>query len=324
MKIFLAGATGAIGRRLVPLLVSGRHQVVGATRTKSKLDGLRAAGVEPVVVDALDRDAVMQAIGSARPDTIVHQMTALARLRSLKNFDREFALTNRLRTEGTRNLLAAARAMGVRRFIAQSYTGWPNIREGGRVKSEDDPLDPNPPQAARRTFDAIRQLEAMVSGASGMTGIVLRYGSFYGPGTSIAPDGDIGQLVRQRKFPIFGDGAGVWSFTHIDDAASATALAIERGPAGIYNIVDDEPAAVSVWLPELAKTIGAKPPYRLPEWLGRLVIGEAGMSMMTKSRGSSNAKAKRVLGWQPMYPSWRDGFCGMMPSVDPGSRDGHP
>jgi nucleoside-diphosphate-sugar epimerase len=317
VKIFLAGATGAIGRRLVPLLVSGGHQVIGATRTKGKVDGLRAAGAEPVVVDALDRDAVMQAIGSARPDAIVHQMTALAKLRSLKNFDREFALTNRLRTEGTRNLMAAARAMGVRRFVAQSYTGWPNIRQGGRVKTEDDPLDPNPPPAARQTFDAIRQLEATVSGASGMTGIVLRYGSFYGPGTSIAPDGDIGQMVRQRKFPIVGDGGGVWSFTHIDDAATATVLAIERGPSGIYNIVDDEPAEVSVWLPELAKTLGAKPPYHLPSWLGQLVIGETGISMMTKVRGSSNAKAKRVLGWQPTYPSWRGGFRSMVPSVAP-------
>lgn len=317
MKIFLAGATGAIGRRLVPLLASGGHQVVAATRTRSKIDGLRAAGAEPVLVDGLDRDAVMQAIGSARPDTIVHQMTALASMRTLKNFDHEFALTNRLRTEGTRNLLAAARAMGTRRFVAQSYAGWPNIREGGRVKTEDDPLDPNPPQLARQTFDAIRQLEAMVSGASGMTGIVLRYGSFYGPGTSIAPDGSIVQLVRQRRFPIFGDGGGVWSFIHIDDAAHATALAIERGPAGIYNIVDDEPAEVSVWLPELAKTVGAKPPCHLPVWLGQLVIGETGMSMMMKVRGSSNAKAKRVLGWQPIYPSWRDGFSSMTPSSAP-------
>jgi 2-alkyl-3-oxoalkanoate reductase len=317
VKIFFAGATGAIGRRLLPLLTSGGHQVIAATRTKGKFDSLRAAGAEPVVVDALDRDAVMQVIGSTRPDTIVHQMTALAGLRSLKNFDQEFAPTNRLRTEGTRHLLAAARAMGIRRFVAQSYTGWPNIRVGGRIKTEDDPLDPNPPQAARRTFDAIRQLEAMVSGPSGITGIVLRYGSFYGPGTSFAPDGDICQLVRQRRFPIFGDGAGVWSFTHIDDAAKATALAIERGPSGIFNIVDDEPAEVSVWLPELAKTLGAKPPYHLPAWIGRLMIGEAGMSIMTTARGSSNAKAKRVFGWHPMYPSWKDGFRAMMASAAP-------
>jgi nucleoside-diphosphate-sugar epimerase len=307
VKIFLAGATGAVGKRLVPLLVSGGHQVTASTRTREKMDGLRAAGAEPVVVDALDRDAVMKTIVAARPDVVVHQMTALARMRSLKKFDEEFALTNRLRTAGTEYLLAAARTVGVRRFVAQSYTGWANLREGGRVKTEDDPLDPNPPQAMRRTLDALRQLEAMVAAASGMMGIILRYGTFYGPGTSIALDGDIVGLVRQRKFPIFGNGAGMWSFTHIDDAANATRLAIERGPSGIYNIVDDEPAEVSVWLPELARVVGAKPPYHVPAWLGRLLIGEAGMSMMTKARGSSNAKAKRVLSWQPIYPSWRDG-----------------
>lgn len=214
MKIFLAGATGAVGKRLVPLLVSGGHHVVAATRTRSKMDSLRASGAEPVVVDALDRDAVMKAIVSARPDAIVHQMTALTRMRSLKKFDEEFALTNRLRVEGTGYLLAAAQAVGARRFVAQSYTGRPNIREGGRVKTEDDPLDPNPPQAMRGTLDAIRRLEAMVLGVSSMTGIVLRYGSFYGPGTSIAPHGDIVGLVHQRKFPIFGDGAGVVVHSH--------------------------------------------------------------------------------------------------------------
>jgi len=317
MKIFLAGATGAVGKRLLPLLVSGRHQVAASTRTRNKMDSLRAAGAHPVVLDALDRDAVMKAIIAVRPEVVVHQMTALASIRSLKNFDEQFALTNRLRTEGTEYLLAAARAVGAHRFIAQSYTGWPNIREGGRVKTEDDPLDPNPPQAMRKTFDAIRQLETMVSGASGITGIILRYGSFYGPGTSVALNGEIVGLVRQRKFPIFGDGAGVWSFTHIDDAANATRLAIERGPSGIYNIVDDEPAEVSVWLPELARAVGAKPPYHLPAWLGRLVIGDAGTSMMTAVRGSSNAKAKRVLGWQPMYATWRDGFRGGLASESP-------
>ncbi len=317
MKIFLAGATGAVGKRLLPLLVSDGHQVSASTRTRSKMDGVRAAGADPVIVDALDRDAVMKTIMAVRPDVIVHQMTALASIRSLKNFDEEFALTNRLRTEGTEYLLAAARAVGAHRFIAQSYTGWPNIREGGRVKTEDDPLDPHPPQAMRQTLDAIRQLETIVSGASATTGIILRYGSFYGPGTSVALNGEIVGLVRQRKFPIFGDGAGVWSFTHIDDAANATRLAIERGPSGIYNIVDDEPAEVSVWLPELARAVGAKPPYHVPTWLGRLVIGDAGMSMMTAVRGSSNAKAKRVLGWQPIYSSWRDGFHSGLASDSP-------
>jgi 2-alkyl-3-oxoalkanoate reductase len=308
MKIFLAGATGALGKRLVPLLVKGGHQVVAATRSSGKADTLRAAGAEPVVVDALDRDAVTAAVAAARPDVVVHQMTALAGVRSLKKFDEEFALTNRLRTEGTEHLLAAARSAGTRSFIAQSYTGWPNMREGGRVKTEDEPLDPHPPKTMRRTLDAIRQLETMVSSASHMTGIVLRYGSFYGPGTLLAPGGDVVEAVRQRKFPVIGDGAGVWSFIHVDDAANATRLAIERGASGIYNIVDDEPAEVSAWLPDLARAIGAKPPYHLPAWLGRLVIGEAGISMMTKVRGSSNAKAKLALNWQPGYASWRDGF----------------
>ena len=308
MRIFVAGATGAIGKRLVPVLVSGGHQVIAATRTRDNVDGLRRAGAEPVVVDALDRPAVMKAVVSARPDVVVHQMTALGSMRSFKRFDDQFALTNRLRTEGTDYLLAAARAAGASIFVAQSYTGWPNIREGDRIKTEDDPLDPNPPQAMRKTFDAIRHLEATVSRVSGMTGIVLRYGNFYGPGTAIALDGAIVQLIRQRKFPIFGGGTGVWSFTHVDDAANATRLAIERGRAGIFNIVDDEPAEVSVWLLDVARAVGAKPPYRLPAWLGRLVIGDAGMSMMMSVRGSSNVKAKRELGWQPIYASWRDGF----------------
>jgi len=189
----------------------------------------------------------------------------------------------------------------------QSYAGWPNNREGGRIKTEDDPLDPTPPQTMRLTLDAIRHLET-VSGVSDMTGVVLRYGSFYGPGTSVALDGSVVSMVRQRKLPIFGNGKGVWSFLHIDDAATATRLAIERGPAGIYNIADDEPAEVAVWLPELARAVGAPPPYRLPAWLGRLLIGESGMSIMTMVRGSSNVKAKRVLGWQPRFATWRDGF----------------
>ncbi|MCU1243022.1 MAG: NAD-dependent epimerase/dehydratase [Candidatus Acidoferrum typicum] len=282
--------------------------MIAATRTTSKMDGLRRAGAQPVVVNGLDRDSVMKAVVSAQPDAIVHQMTGLATIRSLKKFDDEFALTNRLRTEGTAYLIEAARAAGARKLIAQSYTGWPNVREGNRVKTEEELLDPNPPKTMSRTLDAIRRLEASVSRLSDITGIVLRYGSFYGPGTSITPAGNIVELVRQRKFPIFGNGAGVWSFIHIDDAAAATVLALEGGAPGIYNIVDDEPAEVYVWLPDLAEAIGARPPYHLPAWLGRLVIGEAGISMMTKVRGSSNAKAKSALPWQLDYATWRDGF----------------
>jgi len=272
------------------------------------MPGLRSAGVEPVVLDALDRDAVMRAVTSIRPEVVVHQMTALPVMLNLRRFDDELALTNRLRTEGTNHLLAAAREAGAQRFIAQSYTGWPNARDGGRVKTEEDPLDRNPPQAMAKTLDAIRALEASVTNASHLTGIVLRYGAFYGPGSAIAPAGEVLEAVRKRRFPIIGGGTGVWSFVHIDDAARATVLAIEGGASGVYNIVDDEPAEVSVWLPELARAIGSAPPYRLPAWIGRLAIGDAGVSMMTQVRGSSSAKAKRVLHWQPQYATWRDGF----------------
>jgi len=308
MKIFIAGATGAIGKRLVPLLVADGHQIFGMTRRQDRAAGLATAGAQAVVADALDRAAVLEAVMAARPDVVVHQLTAISHMRDLKHFDREFALTNRLRTDGTENLLAAAKAAGVGRFVAQSYSGWPNPRTGGRIKTEDDPLDPAPPRYMRQTLDAIRKLEQLVNSVEGMTGIVLRYGGFYGPGTSMGEGGEFLEMIRRRKLPIFGSGAGVWSFLHIDDAASATRLAIERGPAGVYNVVDDEPAEVSTWLPELARILGVRPPYRLPAWLGKLAIGEAGMSIMTQIRGSSNAKAKRILGWTPIYASWREGF----------------
>jgi len=308
MKIFLAGATGALGRRLTPLLVASGHRVIGMTRTPLKADDLRAAGAEPVIADALDRDAVMKAVMLAQPDAVVHQMTALSGMTNLKNFDRQMALTNRLRTEGAEYLLNAARAARANIFIAQSFTGWPNQRTGGRIKTEEDPLDPDPPAPMRNTLDAIRKLEDMVLGAEGLTGIILRYGSFYGPGTSICEGCDIVEIVRKRQFPVVGGGTGVWSFIHIDDAAQATRLALEHGPAGKYNIVDDDPAEVATWLPALAQAVGAKPPMHVPAWLGRLLIGEAGVSIMTRIRGSSNAKAKSALGWQPVYASWRNGF----------------
>lgn len=308
MKVFLAGATGAIGKRLVPLLVSAGHEVVGMTRTAAKTGALRAAGAEPVVADALDREAVREAVLRAHPEVVIHQLTALTGMGDLKHFDNDLAGTNRLRTEGAENLLAAAQEAGAQRFVAQSFSGWPNERRGGRVKSEEDPLDADPPETMRRTLGAIRQLEAMVSGASGLTGIVLRYGGFYGPGTSLGEGGKFVEMVRRRQLPLFGAGTGVWSFLHIDDAANATRIAAGEGPGGIYNIVDDEPAEVAVWLPDLAQALGAKPPRHLPAWLGRLLVGEAGLSVMNKVRGSSNAKAKRVLGWRPIYATWRDGF----------------
>jgi nucleoside-diphosphate-sugar epimerase len=315
MKIFVAGATGAVGKSLVPLLVSRGHRVVATTRTPAKAAGLRAAGAEPVVVDGLDRKGLLEAVGSARPDVVVHEMTGLAGMTSLRNIDETLALTNRLRTEGTDYLLDAARAAGARRFVAQSFTGWPNAREGARVKTEVDPLDAHPASHTERTLKAIRRLEATVLGSADPAGVVLRYGAFYGPGTALAHDGELVEAVRKRRFPIVGSGAGVWSFIHIADVAEATRIAIEGGPPGLYNIADDDPAEVSAWLPELARAIGAKPPYRVPAWLGRLVIGEAGVMMMTEQRGSSNAQAKRLLGWQPTWPSWREGFQrGLAPS----------
>jgi nucleoside-diphosphate-sugar epimerase len=308
MRLFLAGGSGAVGARLLPMLVAGGHHVVATTRTPAKRDRLRKLGAEPVVLDGLDRDAVMKAVVWCRPEAIVHQMTALRSLRSLRHFDREFALTNRLRTEGTRHLLDAAAYAATRRVVAQSYTGWPNERQGERIKTEEDPLDANPPASMRATLEAIRTLESIVVNAPHVSGIVVRYGSLYGPGTSLSDISEIARLIRQRRFPLVGDGAGIWSFIHVDDAARATMLALERGAPGIYNIVDDDPAEVSVWLPALADALGAKPPFHVPAWIGRLAIGEAGVSMMTQGRGSSNAKAKRALGWTPEYGSWRDGF----------------
>jgi nucleoside-diphosphate-sugar epimerase len=308
MRIFVAGATGALGRRLVPLLVGGGHQVTAMTRSPGKAAGLRAAGAEPVVADALDRDAVLLAVAAARPEVVVHQLTDLATTTNLRKFDAGFAATNRLRTEATDHLLTAARAAGTRRFVAQSFAGWPFARIGGPVKTEDDPLDPVPPAELRRTLDAIRQLEAAVLGAEGIEGVVLRYGGFYGPGTSAGAGGYMLDDLRRRRFPIVGAGTGVWSFIHIDDAAAATAAAVERGAPGIYQIVDDDPAPVSDWLPALAAAAGAKPPRRVPAWLARLLGGEHGVVLMTEVRGASNAKAKRELGWTPAYRSWRQGF----------------
>ena len=312
MKVFVAGATGAIGRRLVPLLSSSGHEVIAMTHAPAKTDTLRALGAQPVVADGLDRAAVMRAVTEARPDVVVHEMTALRSIKSLSNFDRDLAVTNRLRTEGTEYLIEAAQAAGTRKLVAQSYTGWPNERAGGRVKTETDELDNHPPKNSIRTLNAIRKLETLVVNARDLYGTVLRYASFYGPGTSIAPDGQIVELVRAHKLPLVGDGAAVWSFLHIDDAANATRIAIESEGSGVFNIADDDPAEVRIWLPELAKAAGAKPPMHLPAWIGRLVLGESGLAMMTKIRGSSNAKAKRVLGWQPLFPSWRQGFREML------------
>jgi 2-alkyl-3-oxoalkanoate reductase len=309
MRIFVAGATGVLGRRLVPLLVSNGHTVVGTTRTPGKAEALRAAGATPVVLDALDRDAVLDAVGRVEPEVVVHQLTALTGFTDFRKLDESFAATNRLRTEGTDHLLEGIRRLPVRRIVAQSYAG-PGFyaRTGGPVKTEDDPFDPDPPAALRRTVEAARHLERAVLEGEGVQGTVLRYGGFYGPGTSLGEGGVYLEAVRRRQFPIVAAGTGVWSFIHIDDAATATLAAIERGRTGVYNIVDDDPAPVAEWLADLAAATGAKPPRRVPAWLARLLVGEHGVVMMTESRGASNAKAKRELGWRPAYPSWRTGF----------------
>ena len=279
------------------------------TRSESKQDLLRDLGARPVVADALDPDAVARAVAEAEPEVIVHQLTAIGAFNP-RHMERDFAPTNRLRTEGTDNLLSAGQAVGVKRFVAQSFAPWVFARSGGPVKSEEDPLDTDPPAQVRTTLEAIKYLEQAVTEADWTEGIALRYGGFYGPGTSIGldPPGEQVEMIRARKFPLAGKGTGVWSFIHIDDAAAATVAAIEHGRRGVYNVVDDEPAPISEWLPELAKAVGAKPPRRVPLWLGRLAGGDVAAVMMTELRGASNTKAKRELGWTLRYPSWREGF----------------
>ncbi|MBN9599235.1 MAG: NAD(P)-dependent oxidoreductase [Afipia sp.] len=307
MRIFVAGATGAVGRSLVPRLIRNGHIVVGLTRTPAKTGLLRELGAEPVVANALDESAIHAAVAAARPDVIVHQLTDLKGALDLRKFDHAFASSNRLRTTGTDYLLAAARACGAKRMVAQSFCGWPYARDGGHVKTEDDPLDPNPPQEFRGTLDAIRHLEHAVTTAPGVAGVALRYGGFYGPGTGVF-DPPMIEQIRKRRMPLIGGGTAWWSFLHIDDAAAATVLAVEQG-RGIYNIVDDDPAPVHDWLPALAAMLGAKPPFHVPAWLGRLAAGEHIVVMMTQARAGSNAKAKRELGWSPRYSSWRQGFA---------------
>jgi 2-alkyl-3-oxoalkanoate reductase len=314
MKVFVAGATGALGRELVPQLVARGHEVVGMTRSESKQDLLRSLGARPVVADALDPDAVAQAVASAEPEVIVHQLTALSgkmSLRDARHPERSsaFTMTNRLRTEGTDHLLAAGRAVGSRRFVAQSFGSF-RFAHTKPVQTEADPRDLDPPPA-QPGLEAMLYLEQAVTSIEWGEGLVLRYGGFYGPRTGIsrASDAVMTGPIRKRRFPIVGDGGGVWSLVHIHDAAAATAIAVERGRPGIYNIVDDHPAPVREWLPVLAGALGAKRPRRIPRWLGRLAAGETATLMMTEARGASNEKAKRELGWQLRYPSWRQGFA---------------
>ena len=300
MRVFVAGASGALGSRLVPQLIDAGHEVIGTHNSPGRAELLRALGAKPVMLDLLDARPVRKAVLENEPEAIVHQATALASAKWGRNFDKVFARTNELRTEGTDALLGAARDTGVRRFVAQSFASYRYAREGGPVKTEDDPLDPHPPAKMRESHSAMRYLEQAVTEANG---IALRYGGFYGA----ANDGLI-EPVRKRQYPIVGDGGGITSFIHLEDAAAATVLALEQDGPAIYNIVDDEPAPAREWLPVFAQALGAKPPRRFPTWLARLIAGEAAVVMGTDARGASNAKAKRELGWAPRYPSWREGF----------------
>jgi nucleoside-diphosphate-sugar epimerase len=307
MRVFVAGASGAIGSRLVPQLIDRGHQVIGTYKSARNAERLRALGALPVELDLLDARAVLRALLETKPDAVVHQATALTNLKDFKHFDRSFAQTNRLRTEGTDALVAAAREAGVRRFVAQSYASLRYARTGGPVKTEDDPLDVSPAPAMRETYAAMSHVEEAVTAAGG---IALRYGIFY-------PSEEMSAAVRKGQFPIVGDGGGVSSFIHLDDAAAATVLALEHDGPAIYNIVDDEPAAAREWLPVLAEALGSRRPRRVPVWLARLFAGDAGVVIGTESRGASNAKAKRELGWRLRYPSWRQGFSAAYGSTAP-------
>ena len=312
MRIVVAGASGVVGKVLVPSLVARGHEVLGLVRSAAGASAVVRTGAEPALVDALDQSAVLEQFRLFRPQAIVHQLTALSATTDLRDFvrdfDRVFAQTNLLRTRGTDNLLAAGRIVGASRFVAQSFCGWPYARQGGPVKTEDDPLDPEPPEAFRRTLEALRYLESSVEAAGDVRGVNLRYGGFYGPGTSLSEGGEMVAQVRRRRLPIIGRGGGIWSFVHINDVARATVAAVESDITGTFNVVDDEPAAVAQWLPELAEAVGAKPPFRVPAFLARLILPEHLFVMMTDVRGGSNTKFKRAFNWRPEFSTWRDGF----------------
>jgi nucleoside-diphosphate-sugar epimerase len=308
MKVFVTGGTGALGKFLLPQLLENGHEVVALTRSADKAELIERTGVTSVIADPLNKQQLTAAVRRAEPEVIIPELSALSGVGNFRKFDQEFALTNRFRTEVTDTLLAAARTIGTRRFIAQSFCGWPYAKKGGPVKTEEDPLDPKPPESFTKTLAGIRYLEEKMRSTTFLEGVALRYGTFYGPGNSIGKGGAVYKTVRRRQLPIIGGGGAIWSFIHTMDAARATVAAISHGPPGVYNIVDDEPAKVSLWLPALARAIGAKPPYKIPHWLGELLVGKAGVAMMTQIRGCSNAKAKQELNWKPVYSSWRVGF----------------
>ena len=308
MRVFVAGATGVLGSILVKKLVKHGHTVSGSSNTASKLQDLERSGAAPVFMDGLDRRSVFEAVAAARPDVIVNEMTNLSNVRSYKNFDREFETTNRLRCEGTAHLLAAGEAHHVKRIVVQSFAGWPSHNTGLRGNPEQAQFETELPVKMNKSQEAIKLMEAMITSSHFPLGIVLRYGHLYGPRTSFARDGNIVSAVRTRSFPLIAQGAAAWSFVHVDDAAEATRLAIENAPGGIYNIVDDKPALVSEWLPELARILEAKPPFTLPIWLAKLLVGQSGLYLMNRACGADNSKARKVLQWTPAFPDWRVGF----------------
>jgi nucleoside-diphosphate-sugar epimerase len=307
MKILVAGASGAIGQTLIPVIIRS-HQVFGLFRNPAHSDLVRSLGATPIVADALDPDAVHKAVADTQPDVILHQLTAIPANIDLRHIDRDFELTNRLRTEGTRNLATAAVKAGVKTFIAQSFAGWPYAPKGIRLKTEEDALDSTPPQKLKAMLDAIETLEHTVLREQAFSGIVLRYGALYGPHSNLAANGAMVEAIRAHKVPIVGQGTGVWSFLHLEDAAGATLAALEHGQRGIYNIVDDDPAPVNEWLPYLAQCVGAPPPRHVPNLLAQVLVGEHVVSMMNDTRGVSNAKARTELNWSPRWTSWREGF----------------
>jgi len=315
MRIFLAGATGVLGMRLIPRLLERGHKVIGTTTTKDKLSDLKRLGVDPILMDGLDRDSVRSAVSAADPEVVVNEMTALSKVRNYKNFDQEFALTNRLRADGTSHLVAASRQCGVKKIVVQSFAGWPFEQTKAPANSEEAPFERNIPTRMKQSQRAIQAMEETVLSQESPAGVVLRYGYFYGPGTSFDVEGEISKALRKRAFPLIGGGTGVWSLIHVDDAAEATRLAIECAPSGIYNITDDRPSTIGDWLPGLAALLNAKRPMRMPRWVGRFFVGESGLYMMTQARGALNAKAKRVLGWNPAYPDWHSGFAATLRSA---------
>jgi nucleoside-diphosphate-sugar epimerase len=306
MRVFVAGASGAIGRPLVPRLVAAGHEVTGTTRFEERVETIRAAGARAVVCDALDAEALRAAVREARPEVVVHELTALPHRFNPRD-KQMYAPTNRVRREGTRNLIAAAQMAGARRIVCQSIAFAYAPGERPEVKEEDAPLALEAPLPFGDTVRALDEMERAVAGAAELEGLVLRYGWFYGPGTYLAEDGSVARDVRRRRLPVIGKGIGLYSFVHVEDAASATVAAVERGAPGAYNVVDDEPAPQREWLPAYAEAIGAKKPLRVPVWIAGLAMGKIA-TMADVQAGASNAKAKRELGWEPRWPSWREGF----------------